>query len=550
MARRLTSIRHDVKHHHTLDRRRDYTTPSERDVQCPNYDGLFLLTGNAPIVKDMRALCHDESNAFSCDYKEKFGDFTLCKRYLKTQIKDFKVEKVLAGDTTGNWQELDIDVDLDREFANKYAEVSLALSRKINQSVDMGNFIKDWSTFNESSAGNWNQISRNGYLTIVNTLNQGGRSFWYNPKHATLTNYTYDYYVETTDSDNDMLGSVFRFNPDDDSFYSFEWDDNGLSVKGMAIYRNIRVGSNSFQKTLLAHRSTRWNRNQVYHVTVNCSSDLLEVTVRLGGPSGSIVGQLSARDNGPEALSSGAWGPMTQSQPNVFFWLLKYQEFIIFDKFKYPKLKKDIPLEYKSQSGSLFHVSNTVYSYFEEDVLRILADEGQLISSITEYRFLIESHNVDEGVVFNSNTGNELESLNKNAVVSMKSFPYDGNLDQSTKLVAVTRANPISYKYVATTECKLNVIVLKTLKERFYDTIEVYVNGLRVRIVPNVKPDTYLVDFRNQPILLNKGDHIEILYTPSHNDLVIYSGGFIDTHNKVFTIRGNELGWHHVPSRE
>ncbi|GAK42073.1 hypothetical protein TCA2_4565 [Paenibacillus sp. TCA20] len=204
--------------------------------------------------------------------------------------------------------------------------VEMEISYPSSEVIDTSNFTGVWSKFDEnigSNVGDWHGPPEAGYDKVTNLANQSYRSGWYNPEHADMTDYDFEFMVQEIGSgDDDMYGAIFRFNPSTKNFYSFEWDANGMDTKGMAVYRNICTNPSqygtallSYNKVKLAHLPEPWayGTDQTNKIRVRVVGQSIQVYTN-------DVLKFDIVDNSPDALISGAWGPVTMSQPRTYFW--------------------------------------------------------------------------------------------------------------------------------------------------------------------------------------------------------------------------------------
>ncbi len=210
---------------------------------------------------------------------------------------------------------VDFNMNVDMEISYPSAEV-----------IDTSNFTGTWAKFDEnigSDVGDWHGPPESGYDKVTNLANQSYRSGWYNPSHVTMTDYVFEFMVqEQASGDDDMYGAMFRFNPTTKNFYSFEWDAGGMDTKGMAIYRNICINPSqygivtlTYNKIKLAHIPEKWSFG---------TSQINKIKIRVVGNNikayTNDILKLEYTDSSPDALTAGAWGPITMSQPKTYFW--------------------------------------------------------------------------------------------------------------------------------------------------------------------------------------------------------------------------------------
>lgn len=179
--------------------------------------------------------------------------------------------------------------------------------------------------------GDWHGPPEPGYTKVVNLINQAPYSGWYNPAHVDLTDYDFGFKVESqTTWDNDMYGAAFKWNPETMSGYTFEWDAGGAGVNGMAIYKVIctnpeAIGTSTklnFEKTQLAHHPEWWDPNATGSTIPDREFYTHDVRISVIGRTIKVWtdGELKMIAEDPEPFEKGAWGPITRSNPETYFW--------------------------------------------------------------------------------------------------------------------------------------------------------------------------------------------------------------------------------------
>lgn len=546
-----TSRRNPVRRLHSRNRQKEYVTPSKRDVLCPFFDGTFIKTGQAPVTNDFYAQCHDTGEV-ACAYKEQLTEeITLCKRYWKEDPQKMEFLRSENGSVGSVWQDINVKFEYARPFKDRTATVEMALIRSLITPVDLGDFLVEWRQWYEGTPGNWIVRMNGSRREILNTLNQGGRSFWYNPAQVESRDYTHEFYVQARASDDDMYGSVFRFNPSEQSFYTFEWDSGGMGIRGMAIYRNTYVAGR-LTKVQLTHASPYWGANShyVHHVAISVIKNRIKVIVRrVNGSTSTHIATMEVLDNSPDAPIKGAWGPMTASQPSTYFWDLKHTENVVIDSALEPLLKKEIPLTYKGRQGALYLVSNPMSQYFTQDLIDETARRNAVDPSlVTSTEFWLKDTNVPEGVQFSSYSTIQDITENRAAVIAMSTFNYDGQINPSAIQRSITnRTRTEVIQDIAPINKSLKQVVINVNEKRLFDNIAVKVNGRVVRHIPNVTSNEYVIEL-DPMIQLEIGQIASVEYVPNPFEMEYYRGAHIDTHDKIFKIEGNVLGWHHIPT--
>lgn len=555
METSATSLRNPMKRLHSLNRQKEYVTPTKRDVLCPYFDGTFLKTGQADVVDDFYGLCNEKQGNVVCNYKEELtSEVCLCKRYWKEDPQKMEFLRSEPKVPPVVWQELGVKFEYERPFKNRTARVELALIREIVTPIDLGDFLKEWRQWYEQQPGNWvQQTNSAGRKEILNTINQSGRSFWYNPSHIDARNYTHTYFVQARAGDDDTYGSVFRYNPSDKSFYTFEWDSGGMGINGMAIFRNTYVGG-TLKRVQVAHNPTKWvaNASYIHNVSISVISNRIKVVVkRMNGASYVHLATLEFLDLDQDAPYRGAWGPLTSSQPSTYFWELTHTQSILLDSSIEPLLIQDIPLFYKNVKGSLHMVSETMDKYFTKDLVLAAAQKNSVSpNDITSTEYWLLDTNVLEGVQFSDYGFVNSISDSPSTQIAMSTFNYDGAvLPFSAKGSITNRNTPYVISDTTKIDKALTRIVINANDKRLFDTIAIRVNGKTIRYIPNVASNEYVIEFKDW-IQLEVGDTVSVTYVPNPFEMEFYRGEYIDTHDKIFKVEGNILGWHHIPLYE
>lgn len=555
METSATILRNPVSRLHSLNKQKEYVTPTARDVLCPYFDGTFVKTGEADVTDDFYALCHDSTGDVVCNYKEQLTiDTCLCKRYWKEDPLNMEFLRAEPTPPPAIWQKMNVQFDYERPFKNRTATVELALIREIVTPIDLGDFLHEWKQWYESQAGNWVQTTNAaGRKEILNTINQSGRSFWYNPVHVYSTDYTHEYFVQARADDDDIYGSVFRYNPTDRSFYTFEWDSGGWGINGMAIYRNVYSGG-TLSRTLIAHNPTLWgaNRSYIHHVSISVIKNRIKVVVRrLNGASYIHIATMEFLDLDPDAPIRGAWGPLTNSQPSTYFWDLNFKENVVIDTSTEPRLRQDIPLSYYMNQSGLHLVSEPMSKFFTQDIIEEAARKSAVdIDAISSKEYWLKGTNVPEGIRFSEYNSVISISESASARIAMTSFNYDGAIATFMDSSVITDRHNL--KVVTDTsgiDKMLTRIVINLNDKRLFDTLHIKVNEKTIRYIPNVVYNEYVIEFK-EGIQLEIGDRVTVEYLPNPFEMEYYRGSYIDTHDKIFKIEGNVLYWHHIPTYE
>lgn len=551
MAASTTNLRNPVDKLHSINRQKGYITPSRRDVLCPNFDGTFVKTGVADVTDTFTALCNNGD--VSCDYREERLGLYLCKRYWADPTLDLEFIKRLPNVNPPLWQDGEVIINYERPFKNRTATVLMAISRMIPVKVDLGNFLVDWVEWSEREKGQWLQ-QYNATMNrqeILNLKNQDGRSFWYNPYHMSMTDYEHEYYVQARGGDDDMYGSIFRY--DGNSFYSFEWDSGGLDVNGMAIYRNVKTSS-GWTRTRLVRANVHWGDGMKYihKVRIRVLKNRISVKVhRMSGANLVEIASMEYFDVDPTAPTAGAWGPMTYSQPDTYFWDLKYSVLDLLDPLMSPELLVEIPLSYMGNSGGVHLVSQPLNKYFTSEMYqKVLSRHGATESDVSVVEYWIQSTNVLEGVVFSTLGAMPLVTTDSAAGIAMTVFNYDGAiLPFVGNLLAPIRNATYHVSDTSNIDKHLVSIKFRPQFRRIFDNATIDLNGKTLRYMPGIESGEHVITFE-PPVQLEIGDTVTLTYYANDFELEYYRGEYVDTHDKIFKIEGNRLYWHHIPAYE
>jgi hypothetical protein len=356
-----------------------YKVVSEFDPAKENYLGEFAFSRIDPFI--------------NFDWGTQ-SPFTEMENEVRTAAASFKAMEVIP-------DQMKFDFNIDMEITYPSSEP-----------VDTTNFTGTWSQFNEdpNSRGDWHGPPESGYTKVTNLANQAYRSGWYNPDHKNFTDYSFSFKVQEVNSgDDDMYGALFRFNPDTLSFYSFEMDaavsrggSGGTGVKGMAIYRNICTNPTqygitrlSYNKVQIAHLPEGWTygANEIHEIKIQVSGRTIRVMV-------DGVEKFNVVDESPDALLQGAWGPLTQSQPNTYFWdfesyKLMQQTYVQDPGFRHSVSKTMDKLSSDTVRTQELQIKpETMQQEFQADIDRFLASKGLTMADIF-LKFYIKNDNSD-----------------------------------------------------------------------------------------------------------------------------------------------------------
>lgn len=217
-------------------------------------------------------------------------------------------------------------------------DIGMEVVYPVGTPIDISNFTGEWKQWDRDpilsansldGPGDWHGPPEEGFPEVTNLRNQSLHSGWYNPQHIDLTDYEFKFMVSARRGDDDMYGAIFKFDPETQNFYSFEWDGywgltppaGGTGVRGMSIYKNICSNPAdsgkarlNYSRKELAHLDISWKPGQAeeHEIKINSVGNGIKVwtdnTLRF-----------NIKDNDDPFLK-GAWGPVTVSQPDTYFW--------------------------------------------------------------------------------------------------------------------------------------------------------------------------------------------------------------------------------------
>lgn len=572
MGRGLTAIRRKVKRSFTKDRRRGFVAPTERDTPCPHFQKKWIRLGKEPVVNDMVAICHE--NAPDCDYHEKFSDeVSLCNRYYRHHPFDFLLEPSPPKEIEGNWQDVNGDFIFQRLFENKYADVQMTMMQKITDPVEMGNFMTEWTEWNEhpTSKGAWLQNSSG---ELYNSVNQGeGRSAWYNDDHRHENDYRFSIRFEVRGGDNDILGVMFRFNPDSHSFYTFEWDNDGMDIKGMAIIKNVAINPHEYtsqplmyedydtvpnggyhgsngqrERAILAHSNINWSSYTIYDIVVMLRGKRIIVEVYSGGGSSpTLLHKFDIVDDDNPILQ-GAWGPLTWSQPSVFYSLMQMEQYEVVDSDTHDGLEARITLEREATLDGYRVLTRPIIDYFEHYIDTALSLKGLTREDVTSMEFVMSGHNVPEGIRFidyDSHT-NITSNPDTHLGLILSEDDYGDIIRYPFSITVIDASIPMLEAVHAVPKDMTLIGVEGTLSRiEMTDMYKVKTGTETVHQLPYVSKLDIDADLTHKDIQMKKGETIRFQYYPYFTPIEYYTSPYaVDTHDRVYMVKNGEHGWH------
>lgn len=175
---------------------------------------------------------------------------------------------------------------------------------EISLDLTSGNWVQ--YDRNPGDPGDWSYDPNTGYIT--NAKNQNEISGFYNTDHLDYTDYRLILHYRTSSLDDDGIGAIFRFQ-DNNNWYAVMSDDGGLGFQSHARLMKCENGTiNTIAIPLIADAA--WTRY---------IDNVLDISVVGGHITVILNGQkvFDYVDSNP--IATGAFGPITKSQPNTTF---------------------------------------------------------------------------------------------------------------------------------------------------------------------------------------------------------------------------------------
>jgi hypothetical protein len=212
-------------------------------------------------------------------------------------------------------------------------KIRTCLLYKKGAPVDMGNFTNEWTQWHNNNAGDWQHVYNAGRYEITNLINQSGYSGWYNQAHLNETDYYFEMKYQSRYNDDDMVGAFFRVQPGVSGFYSIEHDgtDSWINGGGFRIMKHQVTGTTTVS-SVLAYSQDPWilNAHRAYKIEVIVKGS--KITAKLYGesqlsrpayqptPNGVSWEAITVIEAEDSTYTRGAWGPLTNSTPQTFYW--------------------------------------------------------------------------------------------------------------------------------------------------------------------------------------------------------------------------------------
>lgn len=518
----------------------------------------------------MVSVCHKPDAI--CDYKEELieGTLHLCRRYWKTNDQDF--EQISTGliQLPGKRQDIKLNYDLIRLFLNKVAHIRMEVAKGTMRYVNLlsSQFVdrfESWSPTGQQP--NWSIKSN----TISSDSNHGFKSGMVLKGLDEEHTYQIRLYVTPDASDDDTIGVVFRYDRRTRNYYSLEWNNGGISPKGICIKKNIyNASTGGYTETILYTNTTYlWNPGVQNYITVNVYPASINVQVddrrmfqNPGYWTGGFYGykgqwipsrwepgtyytkplsfSLPLTDN---RLLTGTYGVMTYSQTAKFNYFAGHA--LVEDVVT--TIVKPVTIDKVDYVGGNYILSDTMDVEFKEERDKFLADNNMSRDDLLREKYQITSSNVFEPIEFDNRSAIAKDPSSK---VSMRTWDYDVPIPY-TKLLEIADHVPrtINHSYPIIKDVYVRGVVVEFTKKQYEDKFILDIGGRRI-YNDGVTKEHWRTDFEeyiNADVLFNIVFH----YIVNDNPIAFFwKHEHVDTHDKQFTIKENELGWHHIPSIE
>lgn len=517
-----------VKRNHTLDRRRGYQTPTDADIRCPFFDDTFFKMGDANIVNDMVPVCKDKDGSVSCDYKHSLvdGQLYLCHRYWKEDINAFKPST--GGDVLKEKeQHLDVRYDYIREFVGKSAVIEANIFLK----GDKAAWLKDvtWDDFPAIGSTDWRKI---GSDMIVTTANSSDSRLIYNGEYANnLEDYEFSVkgYVAKDQWDGDWVGVVFRRS--DLGFYQLYWD--GGDNKGYLTLMRYTLGNGHI--ALKIHPGLQWKHGVHYEYFISVKG--MEISYKIIDITNNVLIVEHTLTDVDPTLKQGSFGVYASSQEEAYFYNIYGQGAKMVTSDMDSGLKQSIALHWNG-----IDLTKPIGELFTDAINRAKNNPAYADYSIDRIEYKIVSHNVFESIYFaGTKTNKTTDGTQK---ITIENYDYDKPLYYAFKMtIGEDERTMQTHDKTFPKDATITKISVGADAQRFRDSFYVAINANPAYVVHSVVNPSY-IDLVEHYVPVS--GLVRFAYQPSYMPLEFYTGPSIDTHNKKWGIRNNELGWHKV----
>jgi hypothetical protein len=524
MTRSLSGKINPVKRNHTLDRRRGYRAPTDADVQCPFFADRFFKLGEAQVTDDMVAVCGDNDNEVACDYKRTLvnGQLNLCHRYWKESINGFTPDTSAVLDDPD--QTMLVEYDYIREFAFKKAEVDVRVFLRDKNKLTLTDV--SWADFPVYGSAAWEVIDGGKTVrTISNTSDS--RLVYGDIATDQLTDYEFSVrgHVEAN-GDGDWVGVVFRNTGAGANYYKLSWDggDNGSGLRLSYITWAAEI-------TIHSYPAYKWIAGHVYKYTVKLEGNLIQYSI-YDETGGKMIASNSTRNS---YGSFGTFGVFASSQADAYFYDIYAQGGEVLDEANDPRLNVDLPLSWDGAA-----LTNTMRDYFD-DVIQQIQDKPEYADFELQYvEYTIKSDNVLESIYFD--TTGTTTTRDPDSQIIIEDYDYGEQKSRTFQMdIPATDTAIKVHDEVFTKDATLVDVRIRAAAQKLSDSFYVAINGNPIYVVDNVIDPTY-EDSTHHSIPVN--GVVRFGYRPDTFSPEFYNGPSVDTHNKKWRFRGNELGWH------
>lgn len=203
----------------------------------------------------------------------------------------------------------------EEKIATNYITIGIGEESFLDtEATDMATVFNTWSSFGD---GVWKYDSKNKY--VYNTKNTSYFTGYYAP-NGNYNDIILEFEARTTDSDDDMIGAMIRFNRSGTSYNSYVFvldrHDNGGGLGNGAynglnkvINQNMGASSTGVLTKLSVNASLRWTRNtwQKYKL------------ITKGNNIQAYIDDKLVANTTDSSITSGSYGFLCLSQANTYF---------------------------------------------------------------------------------------------------------------------------------------------------------------------------------------------------------------------------------------
>jgi hypothetical protein len=424
-------------------------------------------------------------------------------------------------------QKVHVAYTYERDFIYKEADVKATLSMsKISSEI-----VSSTLSFDDFPVTGDNTWNRYGSNEVATNANGAATMLLYDGEHAyELADYyfTVKGFVDPSIYDGDYVGVIFHYTSA--GFYKLYWDggDNGVTLR--LVYQ-----SGSTQKVLWSSPTAHWihGRHYQYRIYISKWTDTgYAVTVQVDDID-SVKNIANFIVNIP-ITSEGTFGVYSESQQGTYFYDMEMTG-------RYTTtVEKDVDVTLTtSLSWDGQTMTNPISSYFQESIDNTMLSIDYRDYTLDKVTYTIMSKNVTESIYFVGTK--DVTTTNGDDKITMATYDYGiSHTHEFDLTIAATGVSSASHDFTFDKDYTIKEIQVIASESRFQDMFTIMNGPDLIEKVENVILSEY--DWTTS-YEVGAGDIIRFDYRPNVMKMEFFTGPSIDTHEKVYRLNGNELGW-------